>query len=731
MSKSRHLIFTIGCFVIGSSGYGQKVQLTASEIDKILWKSDSLLFASNFNESLKYSQKALEAALLLDDPHLISLSYNSIAGNLEEIHEEEQALEYYDKALFYVDKVKTKSNLKLWLYNNIGNLYLHKQKKFDKALSYYTKSHDLAIVQKDSAALVLINMNLAMTYFKMEAYENGIGYLKYSEQNIQLYDYPDTQCYLNILLGMYNGYSKNHDFAQKNFETAIRIAKEDNINAYLVEAYSHYTNYLYAIGDFENAFLFFKKEKEVSDKMFQLEKAKNADLQAMKIELDETKRSISKIDSERKSQLERLKQSKILAILFFIILIIMALLLFTLYKNNRFKIKINHYLEEKNKELQIAKDQAEEASKLKTQFISTISHELRTPLYGVVGITNMLVDEHKELAGSPHLNSLKFSARYLLSLVNDLLQINRIEENKIILENLTFNLADEINMVSKSLTYMANRNSNVIETMIDENIPEILVGDKLRLSQILMNLVSNGLKFTTNGVILIQATLVATNQNQTAIAFKISDTGIGIPAADLDKIFDKFVQIDRKEDDYQGTGLGLSIVKKLVKLFNSDIQVESKEGVGTTFHFTIVFDSDKAKVNEIINNIEVDLSSDKIYKVLVVEDNKINQMVTKKILDKSNFKSTIVDDGYAAIEAIGKESFDVILMDINMPLINGFETTRTIRKKGCTTPIIALTAFAKDEITEEALSVGMNDILIKPFEASKLTKMIENLTSTN
>lgn len=724
------MFFTVLCLCYCFYGLGQNTDVTASEINKILRKSDSLLFASDFNESLKLSKQALEAAIELDDPKLLSYAYNSIAGNLEEIHEEDQALDYYYKALFYAGKDQSETNITLWLYNNIGNLYLHKQKKVEDALTYYKKSYDIATTQKDSAALVLINMNLAMTYFKKASYDQGINHLNYSEKHIQLFDYPDTQCYLNILLGMYKGYLKQPNLAQKYFEKAISIASENNIDAYLVEAYSNYTNYFYSIGDFENAFLFFKKEKDVSDKMFQLEKAKNADLVAMKIELDETKRSISKIDSEKKSQLERLKQSKTLAILFFILLIIMVLFLLSLYKNNKYKIKINHFLEEKNRELQIAKDQAEEASKLKTQFISTISHELRTPLYGVVGITNMLADEHKELAKSPHLNSLKFSARYLLSLVNDLLQINRIEENKIELENLTFNLADEIYMVSKSLSYMADRNSNTIETVIDEKIPEVLVGDKLRLSQILMNLVSNGLKFTTNGVVSIQALLVATNDTKTSVAFKISDTGIGIPAADLDKIFDKFVQIDRKEDDYQGTGLGLSIVKKLVKLFDSDIQVESKEGVGTTFDFTIVFDSDKAKVNEIINNIDVDLSSDKIYKVLVVEDNKINQMVTKKILEKSNFKSTIVDDGYAAIEAIGKEHFDVILMDINMPLINGFETTRMIRKKGFNTPIIALTAFAKDEITEEALSVGMNDILIKPFESSKLTKMIENLTLT-
>ena len=730
MNKVRHLIFTILFFIIGSSGYGQ-VNLTVSEVNKILEKSDSLLFAANFNESLKLSKKALEASLLLENPKLITLSYNSIAGNLEEIHEEDQALEYYNKALVYANQSKDATKFKLWIYNNIGNIYTFKRKNYEQGLDYYKKAYNHAVNQKDSSALVLISMNLAATYFKKFDYENGIQYLNYSEKNINLFKYPDTECYLNILLGMKNSFFKKNEFAQMHFEEAIKIASENAIDAYLIEAYSNYSNHFNTIGDFENAFFYFKKEKEISDKIFQLEKIKNADLLAMKIELEETKRAISKIESEKNNQNATLEKSKTLVVLFLVLLLVMSLLVFTLYKNNKYKIKINKYLEVKNQELQKAKEQAEEASKLKTQFISTISHELRTPLYGVVGITNMLADEHKELKKSPHLNSLKFSARYLLSLVNDLLQINRIEENKVVLENLTFNLEDEIYMVSKSLSYMAERNNNKIKTTIDSSIPEVLVGDKLRLSQIVMNLVSNALKFTNHGEVSIEARLVAKEATKSSIEFIIKDTGVGIAAKDLDKIFDKFVQIDRKEDDYQGTGLGLSIVKKLIKLFQSEIRVESEEGVGTTFYFTIVFDSNPSLVNEIINNIDVDLSSNKIYKVLVVEDNKINQMVTKKILDKNNFKSVMVDDGYAAIEAIGKEHFDVILMDINMPLINGFETTRLIRKKGFTTPIIALTAFAKDEITEEALSVGINDILIKPFEASKLTKMIENLTSTN
>ncbi|UPT72269.1 MAG: response regulator [Flavobacterium sp. JAD_PAG50586_2] len=201
---------------------------------------------------------------------------------------------------------------------------------------------------------------------------------------------------------------------------------------------------------------------------------------------------------------------------------------------------------------------------------------------------------------------------------------------------------------------------------------------------------------------------------------------MGIAKEHQSKIFDKFVQIERKEEDYQGTGLGLSIVRRLVELFDSEIYLESEENVGTTFTFTIGFEYDEQKSIDIINNIEVDLSTSTLYNILVVEDNKINQVVTKKIIQSSNMDCTIVDDGYAALVALERETFDLILMDINMPLINGFETTRKIREKGIKIPVIALTAFDKDEVAEEAISAGMNDIMVKPFEPSKLFQVISN-----
>ena len=708
------------------SSFSQKDKLTKKEVFSLLAKSDSLMFKSSYKQSLSLSYKALNHAFELNDNKLISLAYNSIAGTYEEILEEDKALAYYKKAIFHTDKAGN-DTLKIWFYNNIGNIYLYRKNQIDKGIEYYDKSLGYSQQIKDTGAIVLTKMNKSWALFQKKNNNQAIENLNYAEKYIEHMRYPDTETYLNLLLGIKFNYLKDNEKAGFYFNEAINLGKKNNLDAYLSDAYEQYANHLFAIGDYKNAYLNLDNHEEVKDRVFNSEKVKNTQIVALKIELDQSKKEIKKIAKENSLQTENLKKTKIIVILILVFLLLLMLILYVLYRNNIFRKKVNDYLEDKNIELKIAKEKAEEASKLKTQFISTISHELRTPLYGVVGITNMLSDEHKELADSPHLNSLKFSARYLLSLVNDLLQINKIEENKVVLENLAMNIADEIKMVSNSLSFIASRNNNKIVTQIDSKIPEYLVGDKLRLSQILMNLVSNGLKFTQDGEVRIIVNLERNEKSNCFINFVVEDTGMGIAEKDLGKIFDKFVQIDRKEDDYQGAGLGLSIVKKLITLFGSEISVESKEGQGTKFTFTIGFDSDITKVNEIINNIQVDLSTDQVYKVLVVEDNKINQMVTRKIMEKNNFKTIIVDDGYAAIEALNKESFDVVLMDINMPLINGFDTTRLIRKKGITIPIIALTAFAKDEISEEAISSGMNDVLVKPFEQANLIHCIETL----
>lgn len=516
-----------------------------------------------------------------------------------------------------------------------------------------------------------------------------------------------------------------------SFLKGIKLGKEGKEKFDLSSTHHEYSKYLFKNGNDKNAYKNLANYNKITIDLLNKKIDDKVKMSGTNLEFDEYKREIKKIGIEKELQSQSIKKSKIIVLLFISVVSVLLLLIYTLIKNNNFKKKINTELSYANDKLILAKNKAEEASILKSQFVSTITHELRTPLYGVIGITNMLLDEHKELAESPHLKSLKFSARYLLSLVNDVLQINKIEENRVILENLTFNISDELNMIKNSLLFLAKNNHNTMILKIGSKIPENLIGDKLRLSQILINLIGNALKFTTNGEVLIEVNLLKITNKFHFIEFKIKDNGVGIAIEDQDKIFEKFVQVGRKADDYQGTGLGLTIVKSLLKLFGSAISIESTVGVGTEFNFTIAFESDTNKINEIIKNIQVDLSLNKLLKVLVVEDNKINQIVTEKILKKNNYTCTIVDDGFQALKVLEEEDFDIIFMDINMPLMNGFETSKRIRNLGIKTPIVALTAFDKEEIAEEAISAGINDIIVKPFDSNTLFKCIDNLGSKN
>ncbi|MCD0474536.1 response regulator [Flavobacterium sp. EDS] len=681
---------------------------------------------SDFEKSLIVSRVALQQALMAKNNNLIAVSYNIIATNYNEFSEFDKAIFYYKKALSFANKT-TNNVLKNRINNNLGNVYCFEKKLYKKGIEYYIKSLEYSKKEKDTALVYLINLNITWAYFDIDEFKLAQPYFDYIKEHHKERSNESTIVVFNMLNGMYYSHIKDNAKAHSYFIEAIRRGITGAEKSDLLYSYIEYSMFLDKIGDHKNAYKYIIKHNEINEKIYNEEKLKKAERAGFNLELDEYKRQIGKIEIEKRLQDQSLKKSRIIVLLFILTSCIFLILIVTLYKNVIFKKKSNAKLLFANEELIKAKEQAEEASVLKTQFISTISHELRTPLYGVVGITNMLLEEHKELARSQHLSSLKFSARYLLSLVNDILQINKIEENKIVLESWTFNMSDEINMIKNSLSFLSQKNNNQITVIIDPDIPEYLIGDKLRFSQVLMNLVSNALKFTKNGEVNIIANLVEVIGKANFIEFQIKDTGMGIAVIDQDKIFEKFVQVGRNEEDYQGTGLGLTIVKRLLGLFGSTISLESNIGKGTIFTFTIVFEHDLEKTKSIINEIQVDLTCNQMFKVLVVEDNLINQIVTKKIIEKNNYSCTVVDDGYAALEILDIEDFDVVLMDINMPMMNGFETTRKIRLKGIKTPIVALTAFDKDEITDEAISAGINDIIIKPFESVKLFKIINCL----
>lgn len=701
------------------------------QIEKTLIDAGDAFFNLDVDKSLKLSKSALDNAYKIKDDALMAKAYNVIGLNFEEFYNPDKGFDYYQKALRHAELAQNDS-IRDWVNNNIGSYYSYRKNNFKKSIEYYKKALFFSEKIKDSIEIMYTKLNIASAYFAINDFKNGIVYLESTKDYVLKSKELEAKISLYSMFGSYYSFYNDNVKAEQNFNEAVNLSKKNTsklVDSNVCDVYNDFSKHYKKNKNYEKAFYYLNLHQELKEKVYNDERIKKVKLAGSEIELAEYQRQIDKIEVEKSKQSKDLKESKLIVLLFVIILFILLLLLYSLYKNNVFREQSNRELKIANEELKIAKEKAEVASQLKTQFVSTISHELRTPLYGVVGITNIILDEHKELANSPHLNSLKFSARYLLSLVNDLLQINKIEENKITLENMIFNVSDEIKTIVDSLEFIAVKNNNKLIADIDANIPEFLIGDKLRLSQVFMNLVSNALKFTKDGKVIVTAKQERIEGTKHFIHFSVEDNGVGIAKEDQEKIFEKFVQIERKEGDYQGTGLGLSIVQKLTELFGSKIHLESEEGVGTTFSFSIGFEADETKKNEIINNIVVDLSSNHFYKILVVEDNKINQIVTKKILESNNFKCTILDDGYAAIELLDNENFDVILMDINMPIINGFDTTKLIRKKGITTPVIALTAFDKQEITEQALSCGMNDIIIKPFEQGKLFQVINNLVT--
>lgn len=712
--------------VFSTLSFSQKTKTDKETLEKYLSASSKYLILTQTDSSLDYAKKALTLAIKEKNNSAIARAYNFIGLNFVEFNDYEKAIDYYNKAILFADKNQN-DTIKSWVYNNLGNVYAYNKKDTEKGIDYYLKSLEYA-KKVDIVEYTYNKLNLVNTFFDNKKYEEGKIHLYEITANIDtLKNEFEAKFFYFSLKGDYEEFKGNYYVAEENLLKALEIAQTKK----------SYFNQNHELGINKSLSVFYFKRKKF-DKAYQYlvatdslrqiyyDKQKNDKVKILgeQIEKEEVKRELIKSEADRKIQKQKLLNIKIFIILICIIFLTTLIILYSQFKLNKVRRKSNVELKIANEELLIAKEKAEDASKVKSQFVSTISHELRTPLYGVIGITDIIEVEHQELKDSPHLKALKFSANYLLSLVNDILKVYKFEENKVELENNLFNLEDKLETIKNTMDNIALKYNNDIHIKVDKNIPEYIIGDSIRLSQIIINLLSNSLKFTHNGKVTIEAKLDRIENALCYVKFKVKDTGSGIPKEYQSKVFDKFVQIDRKEDDYQGTGLGLTIVKKLIDLFKGEIELESEVGVGTTVTFYIPFESGENKVNEFVNNIEVDLSEPKSYRILIVEDNKINQIVTKKLLENHKFTCEIADDGFIALELLEKHTFDAILMDINMPKINGFETTKRIREKGYTIPVIAVTAFEKEEVEVRAKVSGMDDIIAKPFDVRKLFQMI-------
>lgn len=399
------------------------------------------------------------------------------------------------------------------------------------------------------------------------------------------------------------------------------------------------------------------------------------------------------------------------------------------------RVKVHVQLKKTREELIHAKEMAVVAAKAKSLFLANMSHEIRTPMNGIMGMIDMFYQTKLDEKQKEYLKIIDVSSENLLCIINDILDFSKIEAGQIEFESINFSVIDEVEEVVKVLSYKSNEKELLLQYKVQDNIPKVLIGDPVRIKQILINLINNAIKFTSKGSVKVQVVLLETNDFTTRLKFSVTDTGIGISEEGMARLFKSFSQTDASiTRKFGGTGLGLAISKNLTEMMNGEIGVDSKEGEGSTFWFTAEFKTSSEK--EVIEAAKLSVQSgqkqDEL-NILVAEDNAINQRVARFNLERFGHKVEIAENGIEAVAKFEENNYDLIFMDIQMPEMDGMEATRKIRElektksPGIEIPIIAMTANTMKGDKEKFLDVGMNDYIGKPFKADQLFTLLERV----
>lgn len=384
-------------------------------------------------------------------------------------------------------------------------------------------------------------------------------------------------------------------------------------------------------------------------------------------------------------------------------------------------------------ELTKAKKMLEESMKVKEQFMANMSHEIRTPMNAVVGFTDLLLKTEITTEQKQYIDAVKTSGKNLLVIINDILDFSKMQSGKFVFEDIEFQLSQVISTITELMLPKSIEKNIRLSVTIDKKIPDYLIGDPMRLNQIILNLLGNAIKFTNQGEIKIEANLLSQDNNQVELAFSVIDNGLGIPKEKLSSIFEEFTQASNETTrQFGGTGLGLSIVKQLVELQGGKVSVKSQLGSGSTFTFNLKLKRGKSHI--IAQENEENFSkTDDIQRldglnVLLVEDNVLNQILAKKVLSDWNLKVDVAENGLIAVEKLKNNNYDFVLMDIQMPEMDGYAASSTIRKTLNSPkkdiPIIAMTAHALAGEEEKCINAGMNGYISKPFDPQVLYSKI-------
>lgn len=732
--------------------------------------------------SLKSYTRTLEIMQRNKIDDAVQFTYIDIGNIYYDQQDFVNAMAYYEKA---AKSAKDKNNPRSLVvaYNNMA--IVHRQKgEFDKAIEYFNKGMELREYMEDYGLVGHSALYIANVLIRTQAYAEAERYAQRAADSLLKYKYWNALSWSYVAMGRIQYALKNSTKGDTYFQQAINTLEKYNFIPEINEVVIIHAKEKLSLGQHATAVQMLKKALKLAEdtenlllarnassylyehfkstgnsrealyyheKLINIEKTTRDQEVVRKLADMELKYQLSNKESElqisrqnlnkQQVQLEAIKiRNRYLLVGSALIVLILIWLISTLIQKN----KSTRSLLEKNKiiaeqkeeieknlvELQRAKLEAEKLLKLKSDFLSQMSHEIRTPMNSILGLTNILLDDVKDEAAEDKLQSIKYATEILLVIINDILDLAIIEEGKIKLNRLPVNLKRLFTELEKNLSLKAREKNIQLVWDIDPDLPNWVLSDDTRLFQILMNLISNAIKFTDEGKVSISCVQKKASEQHVRLKFKIKDTGIGIAPEKQKVIFESFHQGSRDiQRNYGGTGLGLTITRRLLELFDSEIKLKSTPGVGSEFSFELMFDVADSPLRPLTSKQDAKQYDLQGLYLLYVEDNDMNQKVMSLLLGRAGVQLDFAKNGQEAMVLLIQNKYDGVLMDFHMPVMDGLSCTRAIRvgsagPENLLIPIIGVTADVFEESTKEGQLSGMNAIVKKPINKDELFSCI-------
>ncbi|WP_124980969.1 tetratricopeptide repeat-containing hybrid sensor histidine kinase/response regulator [Nonlabens xiamenensis] len=723
--SSLGFLFASCCLSLSWAQNQERSTISKDSIVEMFYAIELKIQNTEADEALELAIQALDHAEANGDRELIARSYNAIGNSYQQLKKPESAEIYFERALQIGKELND-----LFILNSATNglAYIHYDYYEDeqKGLDYLKQSLEYNLQRNEPLAILVNLANICNMYLEMNRPEDAEPYLSQLEAAHELYfgnipthgEYiPLYDMHVNLLYGAYYSQMTDYQTALYYLEKARAIGEEYQLDDYTIEVYEELLTAHTALDDKSAMINDLQQISELQRILFDREKS-------LASKLTEAKQLRKELLASEKQKhiLEKLSNSQSTAIYIGILSIVLLLLLLSFMYYSYRKWKSNFRLQSQNETLLVEKDNAERLAEMKSSYISRVSHEIRTPLHSLIGITTLLEEEKGQDKRLQSLvNGLKFSGQYLMNIVERVLELREIESQGIHLNLKQNDLKWLMENIVSSFDYQVRESDNQLSLEWDQSLVRNYIFDEIRLSEVMMNLIENAVKFTTKGKIIIAIKLVSRDKHGDRISFQVSDNGSGIDQNQVNMIFEAFNKAERKEINVgSGAGLGLSTVKYLLESMGSEIELETTKGVGSTFYFSLVLQQGSSQEE----NASIEFAPLHPKKILVVDDNKMSLLVTGNMVRLLGHQVETAENGLIAVDKTSKEHFDLIIMDLNMPVMNGLEASKQISETHPEVCIIGLSATDISIICEECVEAGMREVFNKPITKKKLKDMI-------